>query len=73
MEGRDESNCGPGYLFTLDEAAEFLRISKRYLYSMTFPRGPIRAVHLGRLVRYAPQTLHQYIEDQLNPPRSSAA
>lgn len=73
MDGREENRDKSPYLYTPREAAVFLNVSVRYLYSLTFPRGPIQAVHLGRLVRYAPQTLQKFIEDQLSPPRSSAA
>jgi hypothetical protein len=35
------------------EAAKLLSISERSLWGLTSPRGPIPAIHLGRLVRYS--------------------
>jgi excisionase family DNA binding protein len=50
-------------LLTPLEAADALRISPKSLYSLTSPRGPIRAVRIGRSVRYAASTLAKWIAD----------
>lgn len=51
-------------LLTAPEAAKALRISPRLLWSMSFPRGPIPAVKLGRSVRYPVEGLKAFIESQ---------
>lgn len=44
------------------QAALMLGISARLLWSMT-ARGDVPAVRLGRLVRYRPETLRQWTEE----------
>lgn len=51
-------------LFDLEQAAELLDICPRKLWSLTFPRGPIKCVKIGRSVRYAVTTLEQWVADQ---------
>jgi excisionase family DNA binding protein len=51
-------------LLTPREAAEALAVSERTLWSLTWPRGPIRAVRIGRSVRYAPDALRAWVDAQ---------
>lgn len=51
-------------LLTAREAASTLRISERTLWTLTQPRGPIPAVRLGRLVRYDPRALADWVAAQ---------
>jgi hypothetical protein len=44
------------------EAAEALSISERTLWDMTFPRGPIPVVKIGRAVRYSKKTLEEIVQ-----------
>lgn len=55
-----EDVLGNRGLFTVGEAAEFLRISLRKLFSLTKDRD-IACVRIGRGVRYAPQDLQAWI------------
>lgn len=73
MDGTTVETERPAPLMTIDEAAAVLRISKRSLWSLTFPRGPIKPVQLGRSVRYAPATIQRYIQQQISVPPASAA
>lgn len=58
------ANSSP--LLRAREAADYLSISERHLCNLTAPRGPIRAVRLGRSLRYARETLDKAIADQLS-------
>lgn len=51
-------------LLKLREAAIRLSISERQLWSQTHPRGPIPAVRIGNCVRYSPDALQLYINEQ---------
>jgi hypothetical protein len=51
----------PPLLWTPRECAAQLQISERSLWALTAPRGPLRAVHLGRLIRYAPADVASFI------------
>lgn len=51
-------------LLSAREAAAALSICEKTLWSMTQPRGPIPVVRLGRSVRYAPDSLRQWIAEQ---------
>lgn len=52
-------------LLTINEAADFLRVSTRTVFSLTRPRGPIPCVRCGpRGVRYTMAALHQFIAQQ---------
>ena len=48
-------------LLTAREAAKAIAISERFLYTLT-QRGEIRAVRMGRTVRYDPADLRRWIE-----------
>ena len=52
-------------LWKAREAAEFLAISERHLWSMT-QRGEIPCVRLGECVRYDPADLRAMIEAKKN-------
>lgn len=50
-------------LMRIDEVAKVLNVSQRKVWALTQPRGPIRAVRLGkRSVRYAPDDVQRYLE-----------
>jgi excisionase family DNA binding protein len=51
----------PQLLLTPREAAEALSISERALWQLTYPRGQLPVVRLGRSVRYDVQALRDYI------------
>lgn len=48
-------------LLSKPEAAQVLSISEKKLWSLTQPRGPIKAVRLGGRILYSPQTLRAFI------------
>jgi excisionase family DNA binding protein len=54
----------PQLLLTPRAAAASLSVSQRTLWSLTHPRGPIRAVRIGRAVRYATDALRDYVVSQ---------
>lgn len=43
-------------------AAAMLAVSARTLWALTAPRGPIPAVRVGRLVRYRPDDLAEWVQ-----------
>lgn len=47
------------------EAAAVLKVCEKTLYSMTWPRGSIRPVKIGRLVRYTPESLQEFIRERI--------
>ena len=51
-------------LLTTRETARALSISERTLYSLTFPRGTLKAVKLRGKVLYARQTIVEWIASQ---------
>lgn len=51
-------------LFTVNEAAEVLRISRAYVYELA-SRGEIPAVRVGRRVLIPREALHQWVRDQV--------
>ena len=46
------------------EAARTLSVCEKSLWSMTWPRGPIQCVRLGRSVRYSLDSLREFIAQQ---------
>lgn len=46
------------------EAAQALGVSSGTLWNLTQPRGPIPAIHVGRLVRYPTEALEAWIASQ---------
>ena len=50
-------------LLTVNEAAKALTVSPRTLWQIT-KEGKIRSIRINRLVRYDPQDLIAYIEQQ---------
>lgn len=54
------SGTPPSMLLTAREAAAFLRISERKLWSLT-KAHEIRCVRIGRAVRYSPDDVEAYI------------
>jgi excisionase family DNA binding protein len=58
------SNTPPAIL-TIHEAAEYLRVSPRTLYTLTHPRGPIPCLRVGpRGVRYTLAAILTWIDEQ---------
>jgi excisionase family DNA binding protein len=51
----------PRPLLRPNEAAKFLAVSERTLWTLT-DRGDLPAVRIGRLVRYAAEDLEAYVE-----------
>lgn len=54
----------PRLLITTQQAAEALGVSPRTLWSLTYPRGPLPCVRVGRAVRYDVQDLRELIAQQ---------
>ena len=50
---------------TTAEAAELLSVSSKKLRQMTFPKGPIRAICIGREHRYPLTELQRYLREGL--------
>ena len=44
-----------------DRAAKALEVSRRPLFDLTAPRGPVPCVRVGRSVRYDPRDIRAYI------------
>jgi excisionase family DNA binding protein len=55
------STSAPARLLTTREAADYLRVSTRTLFSLS-ARGELPAVRIGRAVRYRPADLAAYVE-----------
>jgi excisionase family DNA binding protein len=51
-------------LLTRKQAAAALSVGERTLWAMTWPRGPIRSVRIGRSVRYSADALRAWVESQ---------
>ncbi len=52
-------------LLTINDAADFLRVSPRTVYAITFPRGTLRCIRVGpRGVRYSMAVLQAWIDQQ---------
>ena len=51
-------------LLTPREAAQTLSVCEKTLWSLTWPRGPIRCVRLGRSVRYSLDSFREFIAEQ---------
>ena len=47
-------------LYTVSEAAELLGLSIATLRSITHPRGPLKALRIGRVIRYTEKSLRDY-------------
>ena len=58
-------------LLTIKEAAAALRISEKTLYSISTPRGSLRAVRIHGRVLYSPSDLEAYIEEQKGTPNEA--
>ncbi len=56
-------------LVTPQEASRLLSCCEKSLWSLTWPRGPLRCVKLGRSVRYSLETLREFIAQQQAEPR----
>jgi hypothetical protein len=46
--------------YTVSEAALLLGLSVAALRSVTHPRGPLKAVRIGRVIRYTEKALRDY-------------
>jgi predicted DNA-binding transcriptional regulator AlpA len=52
----------PQRLLKRRAAAATLSVSERTLFSLSYPRGPIPVVRVGRSVRYDPRDLEEWIQ-----------
>lgn len=59
-------------LLTMGEAADRLGVSTRFVRMVVHDRL-IATVRLGRLVRFRPEDVQHYIDQQVNPARSERA
>jgi hypothetical protein len=63
-------------LLTTQEAADFLRVSPRHLWSITTETGLIPRIKMGRCVRYKMDDLVRYIDglraDGMNKKKGAA-
>jgi hypothetical protein len=59
-----DPNLPPTILFTRKQAAAALSIGERTLWALTWPRGPIRSVQIGRSVRYSADALRAWVESE---------
>lgn len=65
-DGRPEVRLGPRRLLTVAEVASILRCSKQAVYSwVEFGRVP--HVKLGRLVRFRPEDVEEFLERNSRP------
>ena len=63
--------ASPQLLLGLAEAARLLGVSRKTLFNHTAPRGDkIPAVRIGRVVRYSPAELEQWIARRLEESKS---
>jgi hypothetical protein len=44
------------------EVSEILGVCERTLCTITSPRGPLKAVRIGRSLRYTPSAVNDFIE-----------
>ena len=51
-------------LLSAKETARFLGISERTLWSITAPRGTLVCCKINSLVKYSPQAIERFIEQQ---------
>jgi excisionase family DNA binding protein len=58
----------PRTLFTVDEAAEYLRVSRRQVYKLV-RAGEIRGYRVGERLRFRPQDVDVYLEQRREPVR----
>ncbi len=65
MPAKTENGAPPRLLLRPAEAAEALGVSEKTLWSLTAPRGPIRALRIGaRSIRYSVSALQAWIDQQ---------
>ena len=67
--GRTDPNRPVRLLLTPCDAAAALSISERSLWSLSYPRGPIGVVRIGRAVRYDVEDLRAWIEASKERPQ----
>jgi predicted DNA-binding transcriptional regulator AlpA len=51
-------------LLTARDAARTLSICEKHLWNVTYPRGALPCIRIGRAVRYAVRDLEEWIEQQ---------
>jgi len=52
----------PEQLLTVKDVSKLLGVSDRCIWSVTSPRGALPSVRIGRLVRYLPQDVAEYVQ-----------
>jgi len=66
MFNKQKENVMEDRLLTSREAAKYLGISERSLWSHTSPRGNLKSARIGRSVRYSPADIAAFIEAAKN-------
>lgn len=57
----------PSPLYTIQDIAEYLRVSTKTVAAVTYPRGPLRCIRVGpRGVRYTRTAVEEFIREQEN-------
>lgn len=51
-------------LWSTEECAEQLGISKRTLFTITHPRGTLKSVKIGTRVCYRPESVQAWLDEQ---------
>jgi excisionase family DNA binding protein len=59
----DNSSNSP-ILYTPDQLAERLGLSRKTIFNHTVPRGTLRAVRIGEAVRYSPAEVDRWIAEK---------
>jgi len=54
----------PKLLLTPDETAESLRLCRKSVYNITYPRGTLRSIKIGSATRYAVSEIQRWIAEQ---------
>ena len=61
-ESRETKTVSDGMeLWTVRRTADVLGISERALWNLTYPRGRLSVVRLGRSVRYRPEDVSEFV------------
>ncbi|MGE0800956.1 MAG: helix-turn-helix domain-containing protein [Lautropia sp.] len=61
------------HLINALEAAARLGISKRMLYELAAPNGPLPCVRIGRAVRFDPRDIEEFVGKRRSEPAAPAA
>jgi excisionase family DNA binding protein len=64
MDGKTLERCFQAPLMKPEEVCRLLKVSDRTLRQMTVPRGTLKAVRVGRIIRNSPEAVQVWIKDQ---------